>query len=447
MRGLLRNADFARLFAGRVVTNAGDSFYYVASMWLVYDLTGSSFYTGLAGFLVLAPSAFQFLFGPLVDRVSLRRLLVGTQLAQAVVVLVVPVAFALGYLHVWLLLAVMPVLSLLNQPVYPAESAALPRVVEQGELVRANSLFALAYQGVDAGFNALGGVLVAVVGATALFVLDAATFAAAALLFAGLRVRAAGAAEESTDAPAESTASVDPVAATDGGADDGAGDSDGEGAGGDGDDADSPDGYLDELREGIAFLRGTVIGKVLLGSVVVNGTFGAAMAVLPAYGDLLGGEVAYGLLSAAVGGGIFVGALAASRFEEFAFGRLNIYGFAVGAVLWAAAIGVGWLPATLALLALALVPVGVTNVLFSALVQSLVPEDLLGRASAVMGSVSSAATPVGALLGGAAADAFGVTTVLYVVAAGLLGLAAYLTSIRQFRRLPRIADVETLAVE
>ena len=444
MRGLLSNANFARLFAGRVVTNAGDSLYYVASMWLVYDLTGSSFYTGLAGFLVLAPSALQFLFGPLVDRVSLRRLLVGTQLAQAVVVLVVPVAFTLGYLHVWLLLAVMPVLSLLNQPVYPAESAALPRVVEQEELVRANSLFALAYQGVDAGFNALGGVLVAVVGATALFVLDAATFAAAALLFAGLRVRAAGAAEDATDATAASAGGSDPVAATDGGADDVADDSDD--VGDEGAD-DAPDGYLAELREGIAFLRGTMLGKVLLGSVVVNGTFGAAMAVLPAYGDLLGGEVAYGLLSAALGGGIFVGALAASRFEDYAFGRLNIYGFVVGAVLWAAAVAVGWLPATLALFALALVPVGVTNVLFSALVQSLVPEALLGRASAVMGSMSSAATPVGALLGGAAADAFGAPAVLYVAAAGLLGLAAYLTSIRQFRRLPRIGDVETLAAE
>jgi len=89
----------------------------------------------------------------------------------------------------------------------------------------------------------------------------------------------------------------------------------------------------------------------------------------------------------------------------------------------------------------------VTNVLFSALVQSLVPETMLGRASAVMGSMSAAATPVGALLGGAAADAVGVTVVLYVAAAGLVGLACFLASIPQFRRLPRIADVETLAAE
>jgi len=225
MSSLIRNRDFVRLFAGRVLTNAGDSLYYVASMWLVYDLTCSSFYTGLAGFLVLAPAAFQFLFGPLVDRVSLRRLLVGTQLAQALVVFAVPLAYTLGYLNVWVVLAVMPLLSLLNQPVYPAESAALPRVVDREQLVQANSLFALAYQGVDAAFNAIGGVLIALVGATALFVFDAVTFAAAALLFAGLRIRAAsdpepgGSADDAAAGAARSVddASADPVAITDGG--------------------------------------------------------------------------------------------------------------------------------------------------------------------------------------------------------------------------------------
>ncbi|WP_290816516.1 hypothetical protein [Halovivax sp.] len=53
MRQLLRNGTFARLLGGRLVTNAGDSLYYVAAMWLVYDLAGSSFYAGLAGAAVL----------------------------------------------------------------------------------------------------------------------------------------------------------------------------------------------------------------------------------------------------------------------------------------------------------------------------------------------------------------------------------------------------------
>ncbi len=73
---LRSNWDFLRLLIGRFVTNAGDSLYTIAGTWLVYDLTGSSFYTGLAGALLLLPPGLQFMAGPLVDRWSLTRILV-----------------------------------------------------------------------------------------------------------------------------------------------------------------------------------------------------------------------------------------------------------------------------------------------------------------------------------------------------------------------------------
>lgn len=65
MRTLLGNGTFLRLFAGRLVTNAGDSLAAVATMWLVHELSGSRALTGLAGALTLAPNTIQFLFGPL----------------------------------------------------------------------------------------------------------------------------------------------------------------------------------------------------------------------------------------------------------------------------------------------------------------------------------------------------------------------------------------------
>jgi hypothetical protein len=68
MQGPFGHRGFRRLFAGRVVTNVGDSLYFVAAMWLVYRLTGDPVYSGIAGFLTLAPAALQFLVGPLVDR-------------------------------------------------------------------------------------------------------------------------------------------------------------------------------------------------------------------------------------------------------------------------------------------------------------------------------------------------------------------------------------------
>lgn len=428
MRELLRNTTFVRLFVGRLVTNAGDSLYYIAAMWLVYQLTGSTVYTGVAGFLTLAPSAVQFLFGPLVDRLPLRRVLVGTQLAQGVLVLVVPIAAALDALSVWVILTVMPLLSLLNQPVYPAESAALPRIVEHEELVEANSLFSLAYQGADAAFNAVSGLLVAALGAVTLFLVDSVTFGVATLLFATLSIPAADTGDDGTEQMAtasETAADGGQPTATE----------------------DSPSSYLADLREGIEYLRGTIVAKLLVGAIVVNFALGGVMAILPAYADTLGGASAYGLLTAAVGTGVLVGALVGSVVGRFPFGHVVALGMAASAVLWVGAIAVGWLPASALLFALALVPAGVTNVLIISLIQALVPDGLLGRVTAVLGSASAAMTPVGALVGGVVAGATSATLVLWAAGVSFALLALYVFAVPSLRRIPQVSEVSTLAAE
>lgn len=422
MQTLFRNTAFRRLFAGRLITNAGDSLYYIAAMWLVYDLGGSAFYTGLAGFLTLAPQALQFLTGPLVDRWALRRILVGTQIAQCLLVLVIPLAAWTGRLSVVVVLVVMPTVSLLNQFVYPAQSAALPRIVDREDLVEANSAFSFAYQGVDLAFTAAGGVLIALVGAVSLYLVDSVTFAAATLVFAGVRVPPAETEEDANDA-----SRADEEQAT-------------------GKHVDDPDGsvddYLDNLREGIGYVRGSLLVPVIAGSVVVNGTIGATMAVLPAFADLRGGPEAYGILLSTIVAGSLVGALAASRFEHRSLGRLSAAGFTVGGVLWLAALVAPSFPATAALFTLAWIPVGVTNVIFMAFVQSVVPEGLLGRVTSLMTSASTAAMPFGSLLGGAVGDLWGSPVVVAATGVGFLLIAAGWALHPLLRGLPPTSEVE-----
>lgn len=443
VRELLRNGSFVRLFIGRLVTNVGDSLYYIAAMWLVYQLTGSAAFTGVAGFLTMAPSAVQFLFGPLVDRTPLRRVLVGTQLAQGVLVLVVPVAAALDVLSVWVVLTVIPLLSLLNQPVYPAESAALPRIVEREELVAGNSLFSLAYQGTDAAFNAVGGLLVSVLGAVTLFLVDSITFGVTTLLFATLSIPTAGTGDDGTEQPAMSSATDSEVTdsdehessetASDGGLSTAA--------------DDLPSSYLADLREGIEFLRGTIVSKLLVGAVVVNFAIGGVIAVLPAYADTLGGASAYGLLTAALGMGLLVGALIGSVAGQFPFGCVVGLGMAASAVVWVGAVTIDWLPASVLLFALAFVPAGVTNVLEISLIQALVPDALLGRVTAILGSASAATAPVGALVGGVVAEATSVTLVLWAAGASFVLLAVYVFAVPSLRRLPKVSEISTLTAE
>ncbi|MFH5799529.1 MFS transporter [Haladaptatus sp. CMAA 1911] len=410
MRSLFGNRTFRRLFIGRLITNAGDSAYAVAAMWLAFELGGSSFYTGLAGFLTMLPQTLQFLAGPLVDRWQLRRILVATQVAEGLLVLCVPVAYVMGWLSVWVVLVVMPLLSLINQFVYPAQQAALPRVVEKDDLVEANSAFSFAYQGVDFAFTALGGIVVALVGAIALYVLDSVTFLAATLVFLGVRIPPAESETVlETESESESESDVETDTESDAGQTDGLSAAIGE--------------YRTQLRDGIGYVRGSVLVWVLAGSLVVNATIGSTLAVLPAYAQAHGGSDAYGFLLATVVGGMLVGSLAATPLKRVSLAKLSIGGFVFSGITWLAAVLIGWFPATMALFFLAWIPVGATNVIFAAMIQSVVPEELMGRVSSVLSSASVGAMPLGSLLGGIGGDALGTTPVMTTAGFGFLCIA------------------------
>ena len=70
---LLRSKSLWIVLLGRIVTNAGDNIYSVAIMWMIHLATGSTLYTGIAGFLTTLPDGLKFLFGPLVDKWSVKK--------------------------------------------------------------------------------------------------------------------------------------------------------------------------------------------------------------------------------------------------------------------------------------------------------------------------------------------------------------------------------------
>ncbi len=432
---LRHNRSFLNLFAGRLVTNAGDSLYYIAAMWLVFELTGSPVYTGIAGFLVRAPSALTFLTGPLVDRWALRRVLVSTQLINGLLVLTVPLAAWTGNLSVWVILAVLPLVTLVNQFVYPAQTAALPQLVADDNLAKANSLLSAAYQGADLVFNAASGVLIALVGAVTLFVVDSMTFGLALVLFLGVTV-----------ADTSPTESQEAVSADD--TDDNTDTADGESA-----DAEDPadeaqTDYLGELRDGFTYIRGSLLTVLLIGVVVVNFSAGAMFGVMPAFAATLGGASTYGLLMAAYAGGSLAGTLGASYVEDRPLGRILVGANVVAGLLMTVALVTPWFPATLGLFFLAFVPIGTFNVLFWTALQSAVDNDLLGRVSSLVTSAATVAVPVGSAVGGPVASAFGSRTVIFGWAIGNFVFGIYVVLRPQLRSLPAAAeiDAEMLAV-
>ena len=437
MIGPFQNRTFRLLFAGRVITNIGDSLYFVAAMWLVYSLTGDPFYTGLAGFLTMFPQMFQFLAGPFVDRWSIRLTLVTTQLLQAAIVSLIPLAHLLGVLRVELVLMIMPILAALNQFVYPAQSTALPRILDDEDLVAANSAFAIAYQGFAMVANGVGGILIGLLGAVALFAIDAVTFVVAAIVFATVTIPSAVAAKEEanglTRSPAESGIDDSAVAA-DGGVSV----------------LEESTSYLDQLGAGANVVRGTFLMWLVIGAALVNFTAGMVMAALPPYADglelptvieAIGASGTYGILMAAIAGGTLLGAILANKVATRPVGSTMIGCTSFTAGIWLVAIYADWLLITAPLILLAFIPIGIINVQFATVVQSAPPKEVVGRVSSILGSASVAMLPVGSLAGGIVAGSFGPQIAMASLAFGSTILAAYIILNPTLRRLDSPAEL------
>ncbi|WP_135826008.1 MFS transporter [Halorussus ruber] len=398
---VLRDVDLRRMLAAHAVSVLGDGFYTVAAMWLVYELTGSTAYTGLAGFLTRIPGVLKVFVGPVVDRLPLGRVLTLSEFAQGLLVLGVPIAAALGHLNVVVVLTVMPLLALANLLTGPAQNATLPRIVADEELVRANSAAQVTAKTMDAAARGVAGVLVAAIGAVALYVVDAATFVAAGLLYGSLSIPS----REGGNSGSE-----------------------------DDSDALDFDRYLDDIREGVAVLTDSVVGKMLVASLFANFLTGVTLAVLPAFADAVGGPETYGLLLSATTVGIVLGSVAASAVDELPLGGTTIVGLASAGLLWALAVVLPGRLVTVALFALSRVPLGVYNVSVSATIQTGVPDDLLGRVTAVIGSASSLVLPAGMLLGGFVGARFGSRTIMLASALGSVLAGAYWLGVPSLRK-------------
>jgi len=401
--GLLSNRSFLGLFFGRIVSNLGDSLYIIAAMWLVYDLTGSSFYTGVAGFFLQLPRTLQFLAGPAVDRIPLKKVLFGTQIIQGTLVFLVPLTYALDRLTPALVIALVFALSCLNQFMYPAQNSALPKVVHEDNIVRANSLLSFGYKGVDLIGRATAGVLIGLIGAISLYVVDTVTFMLAALLFMLITIP-----------DSERTVSSNLFDHRE---------------------------YFEDLKQGFSFIRNSVLVYIVASAILANFATGISFAVLPVFSDIRGGSEMYGLLMAAVAGGILTGSLLATYLESYRFGLVQAAVFLPGTILWVAAIQIEWLPATVVLFALAWIPVGIYNVMIQTVRQVGVPEDLIGRVTSASVSLATIAAPLGSLVGGTISELIGAESTMLFVSLGYLSVSVVYLSHPTLRTLPSVVSL------
>ncbi|MFT8311780.1 MAG: MFS transporter [Sporolactobacillus sp.] len=405
MNLLKQNKNFRLLISARMITNVGDSIYFIAAMWLVYEMSGSSFYSGLAGFLTMMPRAVQFIIGPILDRYSIKRLIIITQIAQAVLLISIPAAALFNVLSVSLVLVVMPIVSFFNQFSFPAESALIPQILDKDQRVQANGLMTLAYQGTEAAFQAIGGVLVTAVGALFLFSADIVSFFIAVIMFSMLQLTHVNPSHTSLSMKAQCTR------------------------------------YFSDLNEGFHIVIHSLIGKMMVGSLMTNFALGALVAILPAYSDQLGGSGMYGLMMAGMAIGTLLGALAARQFERKPIGKMLMIGYFIGFLFWIAAASAPFSILTIILFSASMIFPGCNNVLNFTLIQNVVPRNMLARAMSLVASLATCIMPLGSLVGGALSAAYGPKVIFIAASYGFLFYAGYVALMPILRQLPAAGEV------
>ncbi|MDI2031625.1 MFS transporter [Saccharopolyspora sp. TS4A08] len=170
----LQYPAYRRLWLSNIVTAVGAQFSAVAVPKQLYDITGSSFYVGLAGIFGLVPLlVFGLWGGAIADSVDRRKLLIITNGGLAgTSVLLWLVAYA-GIPSVWLVL----VLFALQQTFFavnsPTRGAAIARLIPTHLLPSAQALGATVFQLGSIVGPLLAGVLLPLLGLSVLYLVDA----------------------------------------------------------------------------------------------------------------------------------------------------------------------------------------------------------------------------------------------------------------------------------
>jgi predicted MFS family arabinose efflux permease len=385
---LRQSRDYRALISGQMVSTLGTQLTTVAVPYQVYAITHSSLYVGLVSLAQLFPLIVgSLLGGSLVDALDRRRLLLVVDALGAMLSVGLAVNADLGPV-LWPLFVFPAAAAALSGVDSSARNAMIPGMVGLRLVPASNALFQALFQTGAIVGPAVAGLLLAGAGVRVVYWLDVASFVAmvlAVFLISPQPPSGAGAARP---------------------------------------------GWR-SMAEGFRFVGRTqqVQGAYLID---VNAmVFGLPRALFPALAATVfgGGATTVGLLYAAPGAGALLGAVTTGW-----VGRIRRQGVAVivAVVVWGLAItGFGlvrWLPAALALLAVAGWADVISAVFRNTIIQFAGPESLRGRLMGVQMAVVAGGPRLGDLEAGAVATGFGDT--FAVVSGGLACIAGALVVAR-----------------
>jgi MFS family permease len=173
----LRIRNYRLYFSGQTISVAGSWMQNIAVGWLVLELTGSGTILGLVTAAKFVPLVVLGPWGGLVaDRVDNRKLLIWTQVAQAVLTAVLAALVWAGAATVPILVTVVFTIGLVNVLDGPSRQSLIPQLVQRDLVANAIALNSITLNLARIVGPAIGGVLIAQFGLTPCFVINALSF-------------------------------------------------------------------------------------------------------------------------------------------------------------------------------------------------------------------------------------------------------------------------------
>lgn len=389
-----RRLPVVALLLANTISLAGNALTALAIPWFVLETTGSAARVGLVGFCAALPAVLAAFFGgAVVDRLGFKRSSVAADLLSGLTVALVPLLHQTVGLPFGGLLGLVFLGALLDAPGFTARQALFPDLASMAglRLERANATYQTVQRLAQLIGPALAGVLIALLGASNVLWVDAATFAiSAGLIAAGV--------PGCRSAPVTRLKEVN---------------------------RSRPGSrYLTETLTGLRFLWRDRLLRTLAVTVAVTNALDAPLfaVALPVYArEVFGSATALGLMEAGFGAGAVTGALAfAATGHRLPRRPAFIGGFALLSLpLWVLAT-VPSLPVAVVATALVGLVAGPINPILMTVRQERVPAALRGRVFGTFTAIALLAMPAGMLLGGVVVERAGFAASIAAIAVGYL---------------------------
>ena len=205
---VLKQRDFGLFWASLLFSAVGSQISTVAIAWQVYEITNSPFQLGLAGlFRALPIMLLSIPGGVLADRMDRRHLLIITQSLAALLAMALALLSYFAAVQVWQIYLVTFLSGAVGIFDAPARTALIPTLVRPEQLATAYALNITWRQIATLSGPFIGGVIIATVGLSASYFIDALSFLSVIVCLGLMRARPAAASGETKESPLESVRS------------------------------------------------------------------------------------------------------------------------------------------------------------------------------------------------------------------------------------------------